>query len=344
MAATREKRSNAGSKMSRLLEAEDDDDFYKTTYGGFSEEADDIDYHTEDSESEDTDSDISIDENDEVKSDVEDDEPKRKRGVVTKAYKEPANKPNDDTERKPKEKKKKKKSSEWSAVQIYHSPQGKKAVRQSTSNLSQSVALRQQERDAKAKLLKEIAAAKKVPEVRRLTQAELLEEAKITEEMNLKSVENFYKMELEKKKARVQKSAYRGSMIRYHSTTMPLIEDITTEMEINVEGDGEQSKKEEPANSKENTDKCSRTFIIFTDERTFKDYFPKKKIKPPNKQYCPVTRLPAKYFDPVTNTPYATIQAFKLIREAYAQQIQSEENLVDQRKKQKTDSSQKGNS
>ena len=37
MAATRERRSNAGSKMARLLEAEDEDDFYKTTYGGFNE-------------------------------------------------------------------------------------------------------------------------------------------------------------------------------------------------------------------------------------------------------------------------------------------------------------------
>ena len=37
MAATRDKRSNAGSKMASLLEAEDEDDFYKTTYGGFNE-------------------------------------------------------------------------------------------------------------------------------------------------------------------------------------------------------------------------------------------------------------------------------------------------------------------
>lgn len=37
MAATREKRSNAGNKMSHLLEAEDEDEFYKTTYGGFNE-------------------------------------------------------------------------------------------------------------------------------------------------------------------------------------------------------------------------------------------------------------------------------------------------------------------
>ena len=37
LAATRDRRSNAGARMARLLEAEDDDDFYKTTYGGFAE-------------------------------------------------------------------------------------------------------------------------------------------------------------------------------------------------------------------------------------------------------------------------------------------------------------------
>ena len=37
MAAERSRRHNAGNKMSRLLEAEDEDDFYKTTYGGFTE-------------------------------------------------------------------------------------------------------------------------------------------------------------------------------------------------------------------------------------------------------------------------------------------------------------------
>jgi vacuolar protein sorting-associated protein 72 len=35
LAKTREKRLNAGSKMSQLLDAEEEDDFYKTTYGGF---------------------------------------------------------------------------------------------------------------------------------------------------------------------------------------------------------------------------------------------------------------------------------------------------------------------
>ena len=37
MALSREKRVNAGNRMARLLEAEDEDDFYKTTYGGFEE-------------------------------------------------------------------------------------------------------------------------------------------------------------------------------------------------------------------------------------------------------------------------------------------------------------------
>ena len=37
LASGRDRRSNAGARMSRLLDAEDDDDFYKTTYGGFTE-------------------------------------------------------------------------------------------------------------------------------------------------------------------------------------------------------------------------------------------------------------------------------------------------------------------
>jgi len=35
MASTRERRTNAGNRLSRLLEDEEqDDDFYKSTYGG----------------------------------------------------------------------------------------------------------------------------------------------------------------------------------------------------------------------------------------------------------------------------------------------------------------------
>lgn len=44
MAATRERRGNAGCKMSKLLDEEEEDDFYKTSYGGFEETENDRDY------------------------------------------------------------------------------------------------------------------------------------------------------------------------------------------------------------------------------------------------------------------------------------------------------------
>ena len=55
-------------------------------------------------------------------------------------------------------------------------------------------------------------------------------------------LEIYQKMELEKKKARNVKQTYRGPMIRYHSVTMPLIEELRSEPDINVEsisGDNE---------------------------------------------------------------------------------------------------------
>lgn len=80
MAATRERRSNAGNKLARLLDEEEEDDFYKTTYGGFNEEDEDNDFHFVDEEAPDeVDSDFSIDENDEVISDVDDEDKPQKK-------------------------------------------------------------------------------------------------------------------------------------------------------------------------------------------------------------------------------------------------------------------------
>lgn len=44
MAATRERRGNAGTRMAKLLDEEEEDDFYKTTYGGFEEAENDNEY------------------------------------------------------------------------------------------------------------------------------------------------------------------------------------------------------------------------------------------------------------------------------------------------------------
>ena len=47
MAASRARRSNAGNKMASLLDSEEVDEFYSTTYGGFAEEAEDKEYTIE---------------------------------------------------------------------------------------------------------------------------------------------------------------------------------------------------------------------------------------------------------------------------------------------------------
>lgn len=46
MAAYRERRSNAGNRIAKLLDEEEaeEDDFYKTSYGGFLENENDNDY------------------------------------------------------------------------------------------------------------------------------------------------------------------------------------------------------------------------------------------------------------------------------------------------------------
>lgn len=37
LANSRDQRSTAGNRMSKLLDAEEEDEFYKTTYGGFND-------------------------------------------------------------------------------------------------------------------------------------------------------------------------------------------------------------------------------------------------------------------------------------------------------------------
>ena len=44
MASTRSKRTTAGNRMAKLLNEEEEDEFYKTTYGGFEETEQDNDY------------------------------------------------------------------------------------------------------------------------------------------------------------------------------------------------------------------------------------------------------------------------------------------------------------
>jgi len=78
----------------------------------------------------------------------------------------------------------------------------------------------------------------------------------------------------------------------------------------------EQAKTTRP--SRTAAEKCSRTFITFSDEVVYRQCFPsRRKLRSIDKSTCPVTGLPAKYFDPVTRIPYATAEAFKVIRQNF---------------------------
>lgn len=143
-------------------------------------------------------------------------------------------------------------------------------------------------------------------------------------------------MELEKKKTRPTKRIFSGPMIRYHSMTMPVVRKQTRG----------HSAPHDPNDPKS---KCERTFISLEndlDEKVFHSIFKSKRLQRNTSYLCPITkyvllsnifsllinlilvsfRLPARYFDPVTQQPYYSIQAFKILREAYYMQLEERGN------------------
>uniref|UniRef100_A0A182YRR1 Vacuolar protein sorting-associated protein 72 homolog n=1 Tax=Anopheles stephensi TaxID=30069 RepID=A0A182YRR1_ANOST len=347
MAATRERRSNAGRRMASLLNEEEEDEFYKTSYGGFNETVDDGDYVQKNDDEEDIiDSDFSIDENDEPISDMEEESGKgakrRKMGTVTKAYREPVPKkqaPNKTKEPKPKNERQStlRKRPKFTVIDS-----GRKSFRKSTAAKTAATQSRLKQRfEAERKRTRVIRTEEYIP-----TQEELLEEAGITERENIKSLERFRRMELEKQKIRPTKKKFTGPTIRYFSTAMPIIEEVydpNTDVdplsisdpkepeETNDKATREKSVKRGKKKSTvmEVTGQYERTFITFEndiDNKVFDSYFPKQDTARKHRQICAVTRLPARYYDPITQLPYRNMQAFKILREAYYQQLEERGN------------------
>ncbi|GAB6019123.1 Vacuolar protein sorting-associated protein 72, variant 2 [Chamberlinius hualienensis] len=315
MAATRERRGNAGNRMAKLLNEEEEDEFYKTTYGGFEEEEGDEEYHSEEEESDEVDTDFSIDENDEVVSDQDEDEPKRKRkkpfvAKVATDQKKPKSKESSST---------KEKLTKIDKTFLTPTTE-RKSIRSSTKEKSRETELRQKEREESQRRKEK----RTFLEYHQFTQEELLVEAKITEQKNIKSLESYQRLELERKKNRIVKKSYKGPLIRYQSVSMPLIEELPSESEkIDVVEDKEMVEAVvENKTDSVTKERCSRNFITFTDENTFREIFQHSKPTVPQKNVCPITRLPARYYDSVTQMPYANLQAFKVLREAYYQQLE----------------------
>lgn len=139
--------------------------------------------------------------------------------------------------------------------------------------------------------------------VERLTQDQLLREAKRTEVRNLASLET-YRLQSEKKTYKEKKHSIEGAVVRYHSVVMP----CTTVDEVG------------PVLGPQKESKYSRNFVIFTDNDLYYSTFAHQALHRPKRVYCSITGLPAKYIDPLTKQPYATAQAFKIIRNRYVKE------------------------
>ena len=112
-----------------------------------------------------------------------------------------------------------------------------------------------------------------------------------------------------------------------HPDTLQQNKDNSDVKELGPNMDKKDSNENEMQFRVDSRLKQERTFVTFSDYDTFRSNFPGQKRKEPTRQpiqqkICPITRLPAKYFDPVTRLPYANLQAFRILREAYYTQLE----------------------
>lgn len=347
MAADRSKRSNAGKNIAKLLQREEDlDDFYSTAYGGFQEASGDEVYESEEEEEDVVDSDFDRDEGAGGQGEASDDSetsgpPQKKKAkflqiTARSVAREKARREADGgTKEKAKPAARPKSKQKSAAVE---NEERVISLRKSTLELAKD---RKEQRKLRDKRKAAPSARNKRQPDRPLTQEELLKEARITEVENLKSLDAFVRLEEEKKKVVDRKRAIKGPAIRYISTTMPLIspgdevkvdQDEMTEND-NVDVEGTTSAQDATASEPDSKDypKYSRNFLVFNDSSGFpSSYFPTGRPKIPKRKFCPITGLPAKYFDPVTQSSYSTAEAFKLIRSRYAdtEQQKCEQRLL----------------
>lgn len=125
------------------------------------------------------------------------------------------------------------------------------------------------------------------------TQQQRLEEAKETEKLNFASLKRFEEFELERKKRQAKP-------LQKRKPTGPLVITISR-LEPNP-----------------------HTIVVVPEIKKF--------LKPERREYriCAVTGLPARYFDPLTELPYASLDAFRQIRASYKAYLQSASIIKEQ--------------
>lgn len=283
----RTSRVTRGKRMTKLLDEEIDEDETFWNQDALKEEENDVEYKEEAEVADVFDSDFDEDEPEaDEEAENEPDERRTKKRLIFPG--------------KPSTKKKKKVLSK-----LETSPQDDKTLEQSTpsehhdvpddveveriirKSTRTSVIVRQAERDAIRAALQATMKPikrKKEGEEKRMTQEEMLLEAAQTEIMNLRNLERVLAREEEvKKRAVVHKAVYSGPQIRYLS-------------------------------------RSGYTYLELLNGASFGSEVSTKATPYPQKSLCAVTGLPANYRDPMTGLPYATKEAFKIIRERFAEE------------------------
>ncbi|KAG0601225.1 hypothetical protein M758_11G094300 [Ceratodon purpureus] len=157
--------------------------------------------------------------------------------------------------------------------------EGEKSLRKSTRT---SVVVKQAERDAQRAIqqaLPKIVKKKKEGEEKKMTQEEMLLEAAQTEIQNRQSLETLLAREEEvKRKAIINKEVYSGPLVRFYS-------------------------------------KGGVNILEFVKMADVPEVIKAKALPYPKQPICVVTGLPAKYRDPKSGHPYATKEAFAILRE-----------------------------
>lgn len=77
------------------------------------------------------------------------------------------------------------------------------------------------------------------------------------------------------------------------------------------------------------SERCSRTFVSFTHLSTYNENFAELNASDRHRRrLCPITGTPAQYFDPLTQMPYATLEAFKILRRIHAEESKKQKRTT----------------
>lgn len=296
------RRGNAGNRMQRLIqeeeveEAAEDKDFYQQGFWADEEEDDDFAGDADDEEARDSfDSDFGDSSESESEEDEDEEKAARKKSAPKKksVYKDPklAHKKGaaageggeGDAAAAPKPKKRPR--PDPVAAGGFAAPL-ERSRRGATEASTAAAAERRKSTDAAARQRAERLAAKtaKGVELRRLTQEEILAEAAQTEIINKASLERMLRMEEEKRRVTKTTRVLDGPRIRFCSR---------------ADGSGDSRKLVETV-----------SFIETAVPKNIDDIAPPYPVA----TRCAVSGQPARYLDPQTGTPYATLEAFRMLR------------------------------